>query len=80
MTFAAISTATAYAVYKRPKNGMQIMVVAGATGTLADFIYGWTVACTEQVVKSREFNERQHEFEGLPRANSATSGNNERSF
>lgn len=72
ITFAAISTSTAYAVYKRPKNGMQIMIVAGATGTLADFLYGWTMACTEQVTKSREYNERKQEFEGLQRANGVT--------
>jgi hypothetical protein len=48
---------------------MQIMIVAGATGTFADFLYGWTVACTEQVAKSREYKERKQEFEGLQRAN-----------
>jgi hypothetical protein len=49
MTFAAVSTGTAYAVWKRPPNGMAVMLVAGAGGSLLDLLYGWNVACVAQV-------------------------------
>lgn len=49
LTFAGISTSTAYAVYKKPPNGLAIMMGAGVAGTLADLGYGWTTACKSQV-------------------------------
>lgn len=49
LTFAAASTGTAYAVWRRPPNGIAIMLVAGAGGSLLDLAYGWNVACVNEV-------------------------------
>ena len=49
MTFAGISTSTAYALYRKPPNGLAIMFGAGVAGTVADLGYGWTTACKSQV-------------------------------
>ena len=49
MTFAGVSSATGYAVWKKPKKGMQIMVLAGVAGTVLDLAYGWTSACKDEV-------------------------------
>ena len=47
---AGVGGGTGYAIYRKgPKNGLAIMVLAGAAGTLADFGYGWTTACRPQV-------------------------------
>lgn len=48
-TFAAVSGATAYAVVRRPPNGVPVMLVAGAAGSLVDMIYAWNFACLDQV-------------------------------
>jgi hypothetical protein len=48
-TFAAVSCSTAYAVVQRPPNGIALMLVAGAAGSLLDMTYAWNVACADQV-------------------------------
>ena len=50
-TFAGVSCGTAYAVVKKPKNGMAIMLVAGAGGSILDLAYGWNVTCSQEVQK-----------------------------
>jgi multidrug transporter EmrE-like cation transporter len=57
-TFAAVSTGTAYAVWKRPPNGIAIMLVAGAGGSLLDLAYGWNVSCATQVDMWRRHQEQ----------------------
>jgi hypothetical protein len=76
MTFASVSSATAYSLYKRPKNGIGIMLVAGASGTFADLIYGWNVSCTEQVAASYQYHE-QEKLARLPRPRIKFQGMNE---
>jgi hypothetical protein len=49
LTAAGITSGTGYALYKKPKNGIGVMVVAGAAGTMGDFLYGWLHACKPQV-------------------------------
>jgi hypothetical protein len=53
LTFASVSLGTAYAVWKRPPNGLALMLVAGAGGSLLDLAYGWNVACVSQVEQWR---------------------------
>lgn len=58
LTVAGVTGGTGYALYKRPKNGVGIMVVSGVAGSLADLAYGWNVACSKYVDAWR-----QHELE-----------------
>jgi len=53
---AGVGIGTGYAVYnsrysRKPKNvnGLGIMLVAGAVGTMGDWAYGWTTACRPYV-------------------------------
>ena len=54
-----MSLATAYTIARRPKNGMSIMLMTGATGTIADFLYGYMVTCSNEVMKSQEYYVQQ---------------------
>jgi hypothetical protein len=58
-TFAAVSCSTAYAVVKRPPNGIPIMLVAGAAGSLLDLTYAWNFACADQVKAMAERSRRR---------------------
>jgi hypothetical protein len=53
MTLTGISMGTGYALYRKPKNGLGIMIVAGAAGTIVDLAYGLTVACRPQLQARR---------------------------
>jgi len=53
MTFGAVSVATGYALWKKPPNGVAIMIVAGVGGSLLDLGYGWTTACQHEVAEWR---------------------------
>lgn len=57
-TVAGVTSGTGYALYKKPKNGVGAMVVAGVAGSLADLAYGWTIACRPYVEAWQ-----QHELE-----------------
>jgi hypothetical protein len=57
LTFASVSLGTAYAVWKRPPNGLALMLVAGAGGSLLDLAYGWNVACVSHVEQWRRGHE-----------------------
>jgi hypothetical protein len=46
---AGVSSGTAYSVYRKPKNGLGIMMVTGAAGGLVDLAFGWNKACRPQV-------------------------------
>lgn len=48
-TFAGVSGGTAYSLYKKPKNGIGIMVLAGTLGSLLDVGVGYMVTCRPQV-------------------------------
>jgi hypothetical protein len=71
-TFAGVSMGTAYAVYsatRRPhnyataaaipnkRNGIGVMLVAGAGGSLLDLAIGWNVSCTSEVEDWRRYQE-----------------------
>jgi hypothetical protein len=58
-TFASVSLATAYSIYRRPKNGMSIMLMTGATGTIVDYLYAYMVTCSNEVTKSHEYYVQQ---------------------
>ena len=62
-TFASVSLATAYSIYRRPKNGMSIMLMTGAAGTIMDFLYGSLVACSNEVAQSQEYYIHQKQVE-----------------
>jgi hypothetical protein len=62
-TFASVSVATAYSIYRRPKNGMSIMLMSGAAGTMVDFLYGCMVACSNEVRNSQEYYIQQKQLE-----------------
>ena len=49
LTFAAVTTTTGYTLYKKHPNGIALMLVAGAAGSLGDLAYGWNFACRSQV-------------------------------
>jgi hypothetical protein len=61
LTTAGVLGGTGYSLYKRPKNGIGVMLVAGGAGTVADLIYGWNVACRTYVEawKKHEMTERE---------------------
>lgn len=59
LTFTTVSLATAYSVHQRPKNGLAIMLMAGATATVVDYLYAYTVTCSDQVRKSNEYYQQQ---------------------
>ncbi|GKY96339.1 hypothetical protein MPSEU_000593600 [Mayamaea pseudoterrestris] len=61
MTFAGVSTATAYAVYRKPPNGLAIMIGAGVAGTVADLGYAWTSACQVQVKQWSDLRKLQEQ-------------------
>jgi hypothetical protein len=46
---AGVAGGTAYSVYRKPKNGLGIMMVTGAAGGLVDLAFGWNKACQPQV-------------------------------
>jgi len=45
----AVAGSTGYALYRKPRNGIGIMLVAGGAGMIGDFVYGWFHACQPQV-------------------------------
>ena len=49
MTFAGVSCATGYAVWKKPAQGMHMMILAGAAGSMLDLTYGFASACKTEV-------------------------------
>lgn len=53
-TVVGVGGGTGYALWRRPKNGLGLMLVAGAAGTMADFAYGWKVACRDAVRRWQE--------------------------
>ncbi|GAX17511.1 hypothetical protein FisN_18Lh152 [Fistulifera solaris] len=50
-TVAGVMSATGYSLYKRPKNGIAVMLVAGGVGTMADLAYGWSTKCRPYVLE-----------------------------
>ena len=48
---------TGYALYKKPKNGIAVMLVSGGAGTFLDLAYGWTTACRPYVAAWKEAEE-----------------------
>jgi len=56
-TVMAVSGATGYALYRRHPNGLGLMLVAGAAGTLVDLAYGWNVSCHSQVTNWQRHRE-----------------------
>ena len=67
LTAAGVGGGTGYALYKRPKNGIALMIFAGAAGSLADLAYGWTTACRPQVEAWQE-QQQQLRKESLRRS------------
>lgn len=68
LTAASVVGATAYAVHRRPKNGIALMLVAGGAGTLADLAYGWTTKCAPYVAAYQQYQHiQQREKEGRRR-------------
>lgn len=53
LTATGVVSGTGYALYKKPRNGIGIMLVAGAAGSLGDLMYGWVYACKPQVKEWR---------------------------
>lgn len=49
LTATGVAAGTGYALVKKPRNGIGIMLVAGAAGTMGDLLYGWLRACKPQV-------------------------------
>eukprot|EP00977_Amphora_coffeiformis_P025405 scaffold19632_cov133-Amphora_coffeaeformis.AAC.2 len=49
LTTTTVVGATGYALYRKPRNGIGIMLVAGGAGMMGDFAYGWIHACQPQV-------------------------------
>lgn len=47
-------------MYRRPKNGIAIMLVAGGVGTMADLAYGWSTKCRPFVL---EWQKHQQQFD-----------------
>lgn len=81
-----VGGATGYALYKKPPNGIAIMLVAGGIGTIADFTLGMLYTCRPQALSWLEERRLQRE-ERLrtanivmefppPRPSSATSSPN----
>ena len=71
-TFAGVSGGTAYSLWKKPKNGIAIMVVAGTLGSLMDIGTGWFDTCRDQVdhyhhqkIKDREQKIKDLEKRGI---------------
>jgi hypothetical protein len=44
-TVAGVVGGSGYAIYRKPPNGLGLMLVAGAAGTMVDFGYAWLVSC-----------------------------------
>jgi hypothetical protein len=44
-TVAGVVGGSGYAIHRKPPNGLGLMLVAGAAGTMADFGYAWFVSC-----------------------------------
>ena len=71
-TFAGVSGGTAYSLWKKPKNGIAIMVVAGTMGSLLEIGTGWFVHCRDHVehyhqqkIKDRERKIKELEKRGI---------------
>lgn len=58
-----MSLATAYSIYRRPKNGMSIMLMTGAAGTVVDYLYGYMVTCSNEAARSQEYYIQQKQQE-----------------
>jgi hypothetical protein len=59
---AGVAGGTAYSVYRKPKNGLGIMMVTGAAGGLVDLAFGWNKACQPQV-EAWKRHQQQYEIE-----------------
>jgi hypothetical protein len=59
---AGVAGGTAYSVYRKPKNGLGIMMVTGAAGGLVDLAFGWNKACRPQV-EAWQRHQQQYEIE-----------------
>lgn len=60
LTVAGVMGATGYSLYRRPKNGIGVMLVAGGVGTMADLAYGWSTKCRPYVL---EWQKHQQQLE-----------------
>lgn len=60
ITLAGVGGATGFAMFRKSKNGLAMLAVAGLAGTTADMIYGWNYACHKEV--SRFYEEREKEY------------------
>jgi hypothetical protein len=56
-------SATGYSFYKRPKNGIAIMLVAGGVGTMADLAYGWSTKCRPYVLEWHKHQQQMQQNE-----------------
>jgi hypothetical protein len=59
---AGVITATAYSVVRKPPNGVGIMLIAAAAGTLADWSYGWQIGCRSEVLEWQKYSRRLTEI------------------
>mmetsp|Transcript_13729 Transcript_13729/g.28355 ORF Transcript_13729/g.28355 Transcript_13729/m.28355 type:complete len:99 (+) Transcript_13729:99-395(+) len=56
-TLAGIAGSTGYSLYRKPKNGLALLAIAGAAGSIADLAYGWNVACQPEVERFLAYRE-----------------------
>jgi hypothetical protein len=58
MTILGVAGGTAYALYRKPPNGLRTMLTAGGTGTFIDLAYGWFFKCTDKADEWQMIRER----------------------
>ena len=46
---AGVVGATGYSVLRKPPNGIGIMLVSAAAGSMADILYAWNIGCQSEV-------------------------------
>lgn len=61
--FTAVSVTTLYALMKKPSNGMGLMLVAGAGGSITDFANGWYNNCAPQVAAWKHYEHKLEQGE-----------------
>lgn len=74
-TFASVSGATGYSLYKKHPQGIALMLVAGAAGSMADLVYGWNFPCQSQVQDWHNRNRLEYSSAAATKQNNNNNNN-----
>lgn len=79
---AGVVMATGYSLVRKPANGVGIMLISAAAGTLADGMYGWNIGCRSEVIMWQRYSHLHFQMKAADgeKPNDASASTGEVSF